>query len=266
VATYVYALLRAPAEPALAGAPRGLPEAGPARLLPLDDAPAGRTTGSHRLWLLVADAPLERYRQAAIERGLRDLTWVSACALGHERMVEHFTAGATVLPMKLFTLFRGDERARAHVAEQRRKWDALLDRVAGRREWGVRLSLDERQALLRAKRRPETARGQGAGTRFLMAKSRVQARARQVVEEGRSAAEETFAALSRLARETRRRPPGRAEAGWRPLLDAAFLVEEGRSRSFQEAVRRRAERLDAEGYRLVLTGPWPAYNFLDDRP
>jgi hypothetical protein len=27
-------------------------------------------------------------------------------------------------------------------------------------------------------------------------------------------------------------------------------------------VRRQAERLAPQGYRVVLTGPWPAYNFV----
>jgi hypothetical protein len=32
--------------------------------------------------------------------------------------------------------------------------------------------------------------------------------------------------------------------------------------AFRESVRKQAERLAAHGYRVVLTGPWPAYNFV----
>src|SRR5688572_17770531 len=99
--------------------PRGLAGAGPVRLL---DA-------GERLWLVAADAPLARYGAAAIERGLRDLTWVSACAMGHEGVVEHFARRATVIPMKLFTLFASDERAVAHVQRTRRRLDRLITRV-----------------------------------------------------------------------------------------------------------------------------------------
>jgi gas vesicle protein GvpL/GvpF len=255
-ATYVYALVEADTEPPLASFPEGLPGAGPPRLLAVGE----------RLWLLVADAPLDRYGQKAIDRSLHDLEWVSACAVGHERMVEHLTGRVTVLPMKLFTLFRSDARARAHATGARARWTALLRRVRGRREWGVRISLDEGRARVAARARAKgPTRAVGQGTRFLMARKSEQAEIRRLGERARTAAEGAFAGLSRLAREARRRETPSGELGGRLLLDAVFLVDEGRAERFEQAARRLAERLDGDGYRLVLTGPWPVYSFLDER-
>ena len=69
-------------------------------------------------------------REASIERGLSDLAWVSERALPHEAIIEFVGRSGTVLPMKLFTLFRTDLRARAHVTEARQRWQSLLRRVA----------------------------------------------------------------------------------------------------------------------------------------
>ena len=68
--------------------------------------------------------------------------------------------------------------------------------------------------------------------------------------------------MARHSDQTQRRPPAAAEPGLRLLLDAAFLVPVTRVAAFRESVRRQAERLAPQGYRVVLTGPWPAYNFV----
>jgi len=72
-ATYVYCVVADTKRPRLTRVPAGLPGAGPVRLLDLD---RGR-------YLVVADVPLSRYGEAAIERGLSDLDWVSRAAVAH---------------------------------------------------------------------------------------------------------------------------------------------------------------------------------------
>ena len=79
--------------------------------------------------------------------------------------------------------------------------------------------------------------------------------------EARERAEGVFDALSPLAVETRRRPPADVE-GATLLLDGAFLVDRARAADFTRAARDQAARHAAAGLRVVLTGPWPAYNFL----
>src|SRR5437899_2842018 len=102
-ATYVYCLLSARGSPLRARGPRGLAGTGAVRALDVDDG----------LRLIVADAPLSRYGSEPIEQHLRDLGWVSSCAVAHERVIEHFARHGTVIPMKLFTLFPGAKRAAA---------------------------------------------------------------------------------------------------------------------------------------------------------
>lgn len=252
-ATYLYSVVASAAEPSASGAPEGPPGVGPLRWLALGD----------NLWLAVADAPLARYRAAAIEKGLKDLDWVSACAIAHERVVEHASRLGTALPMKLFTLFSSDARATTDLARSRTRLRAVLRRIQGRQEWGVRVSVDEATARTRARERAEqAAEGLSAGARFLTRKGQENKEVRDIVDLGRSAADGVFAGLASYADDTRRRPPSAAEPGLRLLLDAAFLVPVARADVFREAVRKQAERLAPQGYRVVLTGPWPAYNFV----
>src|SRR5262249_52093126 len=147
-----------------------------------------------------------------IESRLRDLDWVSRCALAHEAVIEHVArTGAAVVPMKMFTLFADDARAAAHVARLRPKLDALLRRVSGRQEWGLRVTLDERRPLARG-----TADGDGApgsGTAFLMKKKAEKDAAQRLAAEARREADRLYDDLAARADDARRRRPDAATPG-----------------------------------------------------
>ena len=251
-ATYVYCVLRRDKAPPLGRAPKGLPGMGPPRALS-----AGRG-----LWLVAADAPLDRYGEEAIEKGLRDLEWVSSCAVPHEAVIEHASRAGTVLPMKLFTLFRSDERAVQHVASQRKRIDRLIERLEGREEWGLRILLDEARAVRRAANEAQTEAPGASGTAFLLRKKKQQDAARDAIAQGQKRSAVLFDELSALADDARRRAPPPGPVGQRILLDAAFLVPRGKLRSFQSRAKKAAASLAKEGYDLTLTGPWPPYNFV----
>ena len=252
-ATYVYCVVASKTAPSLARAPRGLPDTAPPRVL---DAGGG-------LWAVVADAPLARYGTEPIERGLADLDWVSSCAVGHEAVVEHVARHATTIPLKLFTLFASDARALAHIAAIRGRLERLVQRLAGRDEWGVRVLLDEGKARQRVSERAlrDTA-GISAGKRFLLLKKTQQQAVRDLAERGRAEIDRVFETLARHADDARRRAPGEADTLGRLLLDAAFLVRGTRVMRFRAAAKTAATRLERLGYDVTLSGPWPPYNFV----
>jgi hypothetical protein len=252
-ATYLYCVARSPAAPPLAGAPAGLPDAGPPRVLPLGEG----------LWLVVADAPLPAYSGPEIERRLAEMPWVSERALAHEQVVEHFAAAGAVVPMKLFTLFDDDDRALAALAGRRADLADLLDRVAGAEEWGVRVLLHEQRAR-------ELAAGTGppaaavSGTGFLQRKKLQQDILRDLLGGARGTADRLYEQLAGQARAARRRPLTGAPDGARLLLDAVFLVPREDAARFEAAVDGLAEELAARGCEVVLTGPWPPYHFVTE--
>jgi len=247
-AAYLYCIVRSAARPSVARAPRGVP--GGAKPEPHRVGPS--------LWLITAAVPLEVYGPDALEPRLKDLDWVSRAALAHEAIVEHFSGarGTTVIPMKLFTMFSTVERAVADVEARRDTIARALRRIAGAEEWGVRVV--RRQPVRSAARVTKAA----TGAEFL--RSRKQARdavadAREAIA---AAADRAFGSLRRLARDTRVRDARREPGTNPPVLDAAFLVA-SRSRSrFKTEARRQARALAASGADLVLSGPWPAYNFV----
>jgi gas vesicle protein GvpL/GvpF len=249
----VYCVARGARAPDLSRAPRGLPGARTTRSLALGGD----------LWLVVADVPADRYAEAAVARGLRDLDWVGACAAGHERVVEHVAASRTVVPAKLFTLFEGDERAVAHMGKLAKRLARIADRVDGCAEWGLRVHVDERAARTASRARAAgAAKRTSTGTGFLLRKRAEHTGLAEILRSARTQVERTFGALSASARDAVRRPPVSHEVAARVLLDAVFLVPSRAARSFEAAVARAASTLSKNGCSVTLTGPWPPYHFV----
>jgi hypothetical protein len=252
-ATYVYCAVQAQRRPDLDRAPSGPPGLGPLRVL---DAGRG-------LWLVVADAPQPRWGEAAIQRGLDDLKWLSRCAIAHEAVVEYGLRARTVVPMKLFTIFENDFRALAEIERKRRQLDASIRRIAGRREWGVRIRAVPGSAV-RSARPAAKAKTVTTGASYLAAKKHVRDAARELAARAQSRVNAAFTTLAGLAADARRHaPPPGAEQQTRLLLDAAFLVGTGGTARFRSVTRRLARDLGRDGYGVEVTGPWPPYNFIE---
>jgi len=235
----------------------------------LDTNPDGKTRGASgfRKWLAVADAPLSRFGEKMINSRLSDLDWVSRAALAHEAVVEAFIDSAAVLPMKLFTIFTNDERALAHLHGEERRIDAVLKRVANHREWGVRVVLDRARATVgkRAVVGKQAARGGGSGIGYLSRKKAQRDVAAELAGRASDTVAELFDLLAGQASLSKRRVSGELPVPGGPLLlDAAFLVPASRSARFRSLAAREARTLDRDGYRVTLTGPWPAYSFIQD--
>jgi gas vesicle protein GvpL/GvpF len=251
-AVYLYCVVRAARRPAMTRVPEGLPE--------------GTPPAAHRLapslWLITSDVPIDVYGPDTLESRLRDLEWVSTTAVAHEAVVEHFSKSrtVTVVPMKLFTMFTSLERAIEDVSRGRDGIERVVRRIAGCEEWGVRVMRRPASAVAAA---AGNGGGPRSGTAFLAA--RKEARDATAVARAAAAAraDEAFTRLRRYAKDARLRERG-AEPGTNPpILEAAFLVTVANVVAFKAEARRQAASLAAAGADMQLTGPWPAYNFVD---
>jgi hypothetical protein len=245
--TYLYCIVHASKTPSTSRAPNGLPGATRPATAPI--APS--------FWLVTASVPRETYGRAALKSSLQNVEWVTDVALAHEGVVEHFARqpGATVIPMKLLTMFSSEKRAVEEVRPRLSDLERVVDRIAGCEEWGVRIT---RRPVTDITRHSSTV---VSGTQFLAKKKAARDDIRRAGATAAESAEHAFATLAAIAREARRRHDVPEGATVPPLLDAAFLVGADERRQFKAAVKKLANASDTT--LLTLTGPWPSYNFID---
>jgi hypothetical protein len=240
---------------------RGLPGTGHVRFLPIGSpAPESKGKSGLKKWLAVADAPLVDYGEGVINRKLNDLDWVSRRALAHEAVVESMMGAEAVLPMKLFTIFTSDARAIGHVEHDAKRIDAILERVAGRQEWGVRVVLASGPARLARTAERRVASGSG----YLAAKKAAREERTGRAARGKRVVTTLYEQLARVGDAAMRRSAVEELTDGGPLLlDAAFLVPHQRLSRFKTTLKREAQRLQEQGYDLTVSGPWPPYSFVE---
>ena len=226
------------------GVPDSVPGAGLPRLLAID----------RDVWAVVADAPLERFTGEALQQEMQDVESISRHAFAHASVIEFFFRRAPVIPLKLFTLFSSEEKARAHVRSRLAPLKRMFAALRGLEEWGVRIIAGEVEA--------EAARTLDSGRDYLQLKKRLQEQTVAPSRATQRAVNGALRSLGRLASKTRKEvfpTPGRG----RPYISgASFLVSAKRRTAWKTQAARIAAALAAQGHRLEMSGPWPPYHFV----
>jgi hypothetical protein len=246
--SYVFCVVRSATRPRLRGITDGMPGGSDLRSIEVNSD----------LWAIVQSVPESQYGEAALAHGLQNLDWVGPRAIAHERVIESFLGSPALLPMQLFTLFTSDARVVEHVRSDRTRIARILKRIEKKVEWGLRLTWNQKTVREKAARKQART-----GAEFLARKRDVLEVDRKRLAEARRAADRVYKAMDRQAAASQRRTSlERAAPGSRLLLDAAFLVPTAESGTFKTAVRQHARDLRNAGVEVALTGPWPAYNFI----
>ncbi len=237
---YAYAIVEHASRPRL---PRraGVPGASPARALAL----------GHRRWAIVADVPAADFSPDAVRARLANLEWVSACALGHERVSEALVGARAVAPMRLFAVFQDESSVSDRLRRIAGRLDRTLAGLRGRLEVGIRIGVVPRTRP--ARRAPVT------GTDFL-AERAVRLQRPDVPTAAQTRGASTLVReLSALADRTRTR---RVPAGSGLVRSVQFLVPRTKLRKLGAVVNRRRPALRGLGLEVKLLGPYPAYSFV----
>ena len=246
--SYVFCLVRSTRRPSLRGIIDGMPGGSDVRAVDVEQG----------LWAVVQSVRASEYGEEALARGLQNLDWVGPRAIAHERVIEAFLSLPALLPMQLFTLFTSDARVIEHVRADRTRINRILKRIEKKVEWGLRLTFNEQQVRQKAANKVATS-----GAEFLARKRDILDVNRSRLVEARKTADRLYKAMGKQAAASQRRTSlERAAPGSRLLLDAAFLVPTAKSGTFKSAIRQHTRELRGSGVDVSLTGPWPAYNFI----
>ena len=154
-------------------------------------------------------------------------------------------ARGTVLPLRFGTELAREEQMAGVIADRHDDLLTSLARLCRKAEVGIRVTCEPPSQT-----RPAT---QECGRDFLHARARERRRAEAVVRE----LHEPLSALSRASR--LRRPPTPPA-----ILVATYLVDAERVGEFRRSAAELARWLPA--VRVMVTGPWPPYSFVDVEP
>jgi Gas vesicle synthesis protein GvpL/GvpF len=201
--------------------------------------------------------PLE-FSEEALQRNLEDLTWLAATARAHHAVVDRVWQHQPVAPLRLATVYLDDDNVRALLRAKEAAFTAALDRLRGRREWGVK-------AFARSQPDADPDRSGadatvGPGAAYLLRKRKARDRVARAQQDVQDAAADLHRILSAAAAASHLYPPQDPQlSGHREhmVLNAAYLVEESGAGAFVDAVR----TWHSPHIHQEMTGPWAPYSF-----
>lgn len=221
---------------------------------------------------VVGSVPGAIYGAESLDARLGELGWVGERGVAHERVLTWFADRGPIVPLSLFSLHEDDERVRDRLALQAPRLRAILERLEGRREWGVKVrridaTLAAHLDLLSPRLRGLAAEIESAppGRRFLLQKKRDSMRGEELRAVSADAARTLFEQLESCAERAARLPitTSAGEVERTLVLHAAFLVSEAGFPAFQQRLSEAAHRYSRLGFEFEFTGPWPPYHFAD---
>jgi hypothetical protein len=213
---------------------------------------------------VATQVPLEEFDEAALREHLGDMAWVETTARAHEAILDCVCRQATVIPMRMCTVYRTDGGVREML---RREAQPLLEAIAhlrGKAEWGVKLFTDVACAG-GGIADVDAGAGDSSGAAYMERKRTERERRERALEVAEAAAARIHESLGEAANDGLLLPLQRREASGHQgdmIFNGVYLVADEEAEAFHEQVRRFQVELEPYGLELVPTGPWPAYNFV----
>ncbi|MGW4794131.1 GvpL/GvpF family gas vesicle protein [Nonomuraea sp. NPDC004297] len=221
-----------------------------------------RTIVQSGLVAYVSTVPLDQFGEEPLRRSMEDLDWIGETAHAHHRVVAAVALLGPVAPVRLVTVYNGEDQVRRLLDERHDDFADTLSHVTGRQEWGVKAYVvkpptGSNPSADDGKRDDEPA---NPGLAYL---KRRQASLRTREESWRDAAaraehiHDVLRSVAVASRRHRAQDPqlsGRDE--WM-VLNGAYLIDEAQAEEFAGVL----DGLRGQGIELELTGPWAPYSF-----
>ncbi len=210
---------------------------------------------------------------ASPEVGADEREWARSRAVAHHQVVAELADRIPLAPSKFGTILKDFDSLSAFIEQNAATLEETLDRVAGCREWGLKLSGDPSIAREAAQSAPSLApvrdelASASDGKAFFIRKKlklAVEAEAQRMLTGRMIEVHQALDALARQSLHIRTYPSLSSTCGNGEvmLLNAAYLVETGNEAKFHNALETLRGSFSGLGLSDRLTGPWPPYNFV----
>ncbi len=206
----------------------------------------------------------DAYGEDGLNDRVRDIDWLTPRAAAHQAVnARLLDIAGVVLPLSFGALYRDDERVREMLREDVPARTERLRQLAGRGEWVVtvlRDAADERDSdgALEVLDREIASSAPGKG--YLLTKRRSAVAKEATAKADADAADIAMRHLARAGESTYREPVVHG-GGDVVVLRVSLLAPKATTGTVDGAVAAMTAELEPRGYRVRVTGPWPAYRF-----
>ncbi|WLV24543.1 GvpL/GvpF family gas vesicle protein [Aciduricibacillus chroicocephali] len=205
------------------------------------------------------------------ERTSNDMEWLQEKAFHHHETVLELARRFTVIPLKFCTLYKSEDSLVSSIEPASDKLRAAFEKIAGNEEWNLKIycndtalkqqfstsnpALEEKKAAISTLPK---------GRQFFENKKIDKWLDGEIEKEKDKMGETIHEQLSNLALTSHVKKTWSKDATGRPdpmTWNSVYLVSKREVESFLQKIEDCQKDLEAAGWQLEATGPWPAYHF-----
>ncbi len=232
-----------------------------ARDLPSIDPAYPPTLIRHeRLAAVVSRVPLADFGEERLRDRLADMDWLERTARAHELALETIGRYATLIPMRLCSVYRNETGVTEMLAREAKALEEALVHLDAKTEWGLKVFATPSSTTTGV----DHERG-ASGTEYMQRRRTDRARRRSADQELHDDCVAIHERLAAVVADALTAPPQRPEVSGHAgqmLLNGVYLVEDDQLNTFLTLVDELKARYLTDSLELQVTGPWPAYNFV----
>jgi len=226
---------------------------------------------------IVSEVALEAFASEEIQRKAQeDLNWIKEKAVIHARVVQETMRRDHILldliPMKFGTIFKDRARLEEVLEKDYLRIREVLERIRGKQEWSVKVYLKDRRKFEQViKEKNETIKEKERkiadlpeGMAFFMEEELKEVISEEIDKELNNISEGLFEDFKKQAIDSvKNKILGKELTGRQEpmVLNVAYLILEEKIKDFKKEAQRLNQEIQANGFSLEYSGPWPAYNF-----
>jgi len=235
-------------------------------------------TLTHReLEAIVSKVSLEEFGSGEIQKkSQEDLGWIKEKAVAHEKVIEEAMRNKdnvlSVIPMRFGTIFKEKTSLEEALNKDYAKIKEVLERIRGKKEWSVKIYLKDRQKFEQAvkekneviKEKEKEIASLPEGMAFFMEEELKEVISKEMDRELKNIVDVPFESLKKKTADSIRNKILEKELTGRRepmVLNAAYLIAEEKIEDFKKEIEDLNQKMQAKGFCLEYSGPWPAYNF-----
>jgi hypothetical protein len=223
---------------------------------------------------VISQVDSHTYGTQPIEERLQDLSWVAQQGVAHERVVAWFVDRGQIIPASLFTLYSSRPALESAAQQERAVILAELRRLAGVREWDLKVSYDAQALAGHTARYSEAVReldreieAAAPGRKYLLERKRGELAKSEVGRVARELGQKILEQARPLCAEVLTLPIPQTGEPLPVVLHAALLVAREREADLVQQLERGRDESERSGVHVTFSGPWAPYRFVrHERP
>jgi len=210
----------------------------------------------------------------AFKSNLKNMAWVEEKVIKHNQLLSDLAFVVTVLPVKFGAVYTSLKAMQATLISSQELFNEQLERVNNGLEWGFKLSYSNELLTTylmhnddEVKHHNELSLNGTSGQRFL-AKKKIDTVIKAAIKREVNLLRNSIYEYSLQHSKNHKILPNTSKElstkGWINVLNLALFIGRGEHKQIMLFIEGEIKEANDCGFRMELTGPWPAYNFVAD--